>query len=276
MSTPEELGEKLLCLARKLPEQLPSIKYVRELIDKKASMTSVTTKGYTALCLAAAFDQLDFSRILIDGGSDVNHKGNLSAPIHFAAKGGHVDMCHLLLNRKSRISLLDREDWSALHYGALNGRRGVCELLLDRDPDLLELRNNNGDTALQVCVKNGHLREVRFLLERGADVESRNDSDVTPLIHAAAHGHETVVAHLLLRGANISAVDQYGCTALHQAAQEGKQLYVLCYSCAVATVWPSIMMAIHALILREPRDTLRRSLSWKSCKVSRHPRRYNL
>ncbi|NCD22468.1 MAG: ankyrin repeat domain-containing protein, partial [Spartobacteria bacterium] len=50
------------------------------------------------------------------------------------------------------------------------------------------------------AAKGGHLEIVRFLLERGADVNARNEYGKTPLCLAALDHRDDVVACLQQRG----------------------------------------------------------------------------
>jgi ankyrin repeat protein len=52
-------------------------------------------------------------------------------------------------------------------------------------------------TSLHWAVKNQHTSVVKYLLERGADVNSKDDGHVTPL-HHACEVETAEIAHLLV------------------------------------------------------------------------------
>lgn len=94
------------------------------------------------------------------------------------------------------------------------------------------------DAQLLDAARDGDAREVRRLLEAGADVEAtietetpkaeapeefelNEDAGATPLILAATHGHAATVALLVEHGANVDARDASDFTALDRAAFAG-------------------------------------------------------
>ena len=67
----------------------------------------------------------------------------------------------------------------------------------------------------------GYTRMVRFLLDKGANVEVKNIIDRTPLHNAAKKGYSDIVNLLIERGADVNGKDFFGSTALHEASKEG-------------------------------------------------------
>ena len=80
---------------------------------------------------------------------------------------------------------------------------------------------NRGKTALMSASKNGHLKVVLYLLEKGADIHARNNRYATALILAAEFGHVEIVQTLLANGADVNAHTTQGSTPLLIAAQTG-------------------------------------------------------
>ena len=71
------------------------------------------------------------------------------------------------------------------------------------------------------AAKNGDIKNVRELIENGADVGAKNNDGEKALHWAAWNGHVDVAKVLIEKGANVDAKDNVGWTALHYAAQEG-------------------------------------------------------
>uniref|UniRef100_A0A8C3TDJ5 Ankyrin repeat and sterile alpha motif domain containing 6 n=1 Tax=Chelydra serpentina TaxID=8475 RepID=A0A8C3TDJ5_CHESE len=78
-----------------------------------------------------------------------------------------------------------------------------------------------GNTGLQFAAAGGHEQLVRFLLRRGASVQSRNHYGWSPLMQAARFGHLTVAHILLEHGADLNAQNKLGASVLTMASRGG-------------------------------------------------------
>ncbi|VDN03065.1 unnamed protein product [Thelazia callipaeda] len=77
-------------------------------------------------------------------------------------------------------------------------------------------------TPLHFAAGYNRVEVLKYLLEKGANIEARDTGWLVPLHNACAYGH-LVVAELLVKyGANLNAVDKWGYTPLHEAALKGK------------------------------------------------------
>ena len=68
---------------------------------------------------------------------------------------------------------------------------------------------SNCDTPLMKAAMHGHVDIVRFLLDRGANIDNRSDIDDTALHYAAYYGHDEIVKLLIERGANLHVRDDH-------------------------------------------------------------------
>uniref|UniRef100_A0A8C4MYN1 Ankyrin repeat and SAM domain-containing protein 6 n=1 Tax=Equus asinus TaxID=9793 RepID=A0A8C4MYN1_EQUAS len=88
-------------------------------------------------------------------------------------------------------------------------------------PVPVDCSDEAGNTALQFAAAGGHEPLVRFLLRRGASVNSRNHYGWSALMQAARFGHVSV-AHLLLdHGADVNAQNRLGASVLTVASRGG-------------------------------------------------------
>ncbi|XP_040818835.1 ankyrin repeat and SAM domain-containing protein 6 isoform X1 [Ochotona curzoniae] len=88
-------------------------------------------------------------------------------------------------------------------------------------PVPVDCSDEAGNTALQFAAAGGHEPLVRFLLRRGASVNSRNHYGWSALMQAARFGHVNV-AHLLLdHGADANAQNRLGASVLTVASRGG-------------------------------------------------------
>lgn len=78
-----------------------------------------------------------------------------------------------------------------------------------------------GMTPLHWASRAGSLECLRWLLDRGAEVDARNDAHRTPLQLAAECGRAEAVKLLAAAGADLDTQDRKGRTPLHRATYEG-------------------------------------------------------
>ncbi|PQV65341.1 Ankyrin repeat [Abditibacterium utsteinense] len=97
---------------------------------------------------------------------------------------------------------------------AMFGDWNTAEVLIAQDPTIIEARSSTGETALHYVAIEDHLEGVKWLLERGANVNTRDNFQSTPLIGAAQLGHEQMCRLLLDHGADLFAMDNIERTAL--------------------------------------------------------------
>jgi hypothetical protein len=108
-----------------------------------------------------------------------------------------------------------RED--ALEFCALGKAGdvdGLKKMFDEFGPAILNERDNGGDTAMTWAAWLGHVQTVKFLLDKGAGLESPGMQGKTALIWAAQGSRTEIVQMLLERGANVDARDDNGNTAL--------------------------------------------------------------
>ncbi|XP_061095588.1 ankyrin repeat and SAM domain-containing protein 6-like [Conger conger] len=101
--------------------------------------------------------------------------------------------------------------------------RSECNVDLSRALSLVpvDCTDEEGNTALQFAAANGHENIVRFLLRKGASVDSRNNYGWTPLMQAARFGHMNVAQIFLENGAEINGKNRMGASVLTMAARGG-------------------------------------------------------
>ncbi|XP_032872608.1 ankyrin repeat and SAM domain-containing protein 6 isoform X2 [Amblyraja radiata] len=85
----------------------------------------------------------------------------------------------------------------------------------------VDCTDDDGNSALQFAAGNGHEQLVRFLLMKGASVDSRNHYGWTPLMQAGRFGHLNVAQVLLENGADANAANKLGAGVLTAAARGG-------------------------------------------------------
>lgn len=85
----------------------------------------------TASSVCQTLDELDFER-----------------GIWFAAQYGDIDRVNKLLSQGTHVDVCDNAGYTALHYAARGGHLGVCKLLLSRGANINATTKSGQATAL--------------------------------------------------------------------------------------------------------------------------------
>ena len=96
------------------------------------------------------------------------------------------------------------EPASALYYASFGGLIKAVKYLLDKGDDVNAQGGWYGN-ALQAASAGGHEQVVKLLLDKGADVNAQGGEYDNALQAASAEGHEQVVKLLLDKGTDVNA-----------------------------------------------------------------------
>ena len=102
-----------------------------------------------------------------------------STPLHYAVANAHLSTVRELIVHGADISAQDKQGCAALHICAKNQSSNdlVIVQMLVKAGALLEVRNRQDLTPLQVAAERGNEQTVKLLLALGADVNSSSVSD---------------------------------------------------------------------------------------------------
>lgn len=138
-------------------------------------------RHWNPLIYAAKNGKIAIAELLGSNAKYVNQKdclGNL--PLYYAIINGHEDICRVLLRyqKKNKLNLLlmNPEGNTPLHLAALHNRLDILELLLTHEPQLINIKNQNGDTALKIACDHYNTNMIRRLLINGASLEGIDSS----------------------------------------------------------------------------------------------------
>ena len=123
-------------------------------------------------------------------------------PLHIAARYGHAAIVDVLIKRTGERALQEDPE---------NGAKYAVQ-------KMLEMTNNEKDTALHEAVRGNHLKVVERLIKEGEDFSySQNDAGETPLYIAVERNYEKVAFHILETCTSPAPDGPLGRTTLHAA-----------------------------------------------------------
>lgn len=151
------------------------------LVERGASMQSLTSDSSTALQKACKGGHSGVANILLQHGVDANTPDRwMWTPLHHAAHGSHSGLVDLLLVNGANPNSQTPLGLTACHLAASRGDVETITLLLDVKYDL-KLTTRDKSTPLHKAAEERHLDVCRLLLLRGSDVQAKNRDDRTAL-----------------------------------------------------------------------------------------------
>jgi ankyrin repeat protein len=193
-----------------------SSEVVKALIAAGAKVEAANGLGGNAVVAAAEAGDLNTLRVLLDHDGDPDSKthivesGSEASALMIASQMGHLDCVKLLLDRGAKLNLRT-EHGNALNFAAFSDRHEIARFLLDRgiDADVPGQRVSSfrrKDTGLTPLIyaclsERNDPTLVKWLIERGADVNAKASSGETALSVARQRGNTKIVSALLTAGA---------------------------------------------------------------------------
>ena len=152
-------------------------------------------------------------------GTQKTEYGHCGTILHTAARYSTPAICAALLERGANLYQESSWDGTPLEYAILGKNLEVVEMLCP-SVDLLERRNNEGDTPLlELCqrgFRDGNLvvKIAERLVALGADVRARDNKERSTLHGAAIQANVVLVKWLVEAGVSPDEADEDGLTPL--------------------------------------------------------------
>lgn len=202
------------------------VEVVEYLIRQSRSLLALTNgQGRTPLHLAAMNSQFAVVEFLVRKSCPLEVKcaAGLNA-LHYACRAGSTEIVRLLLTSGADIeSETSMTQQRPIHVSAKDASVGLIKLLCEKGASL-EVRDAEGDRALCVAARNGHVAAVQTLLDFGSPLHLRfgiRSHEDSPLCLASKSGFLSVVVVLIRHGASVLSKDELGWTPARYAAYYG-------------------------------------------------------
>jgi ankyrin repeat protein len=202
------------------------LEMVRLLLDLGA--TGYDSKGTNQPMVDAAGNgHVAVVNMLLDHGIPADARGRYCSPLQKAAARGCLQVCETLLERgvsvNPRVPEDDGTPGTPLHCAACSFANGgpVVQFLLDRGADA-NLLAPNGDSALEIALRQGSQQSIRLLLDKTAYVGNKQAEHWGKLLLRYMNNFSEpiasdIVQRLIANGADVNHKDQFGMTALYYA-----------------------------------------------------------
>ncbi len=100
--------------------------------------------------------------------------------LHLAVRESNYPIVKMLLKSGARVTVQSQGQQLPLHLAAIRGRPKIVYQLLEKT-EAIDMRDDQGNTALHYAVMNDHLDATKLLLKRNADPRAPNIDGKTPL-----------------------------------------------------------------------------------------------
>ncbi|XP_071815818.1 ankyrin repeat, SAM and basic leucine zipper domain-containing protein 1-like [Apostichopus japonicus] len=164
-----------------------------------------------------------------NGGPRRDQRGSplISEDLKMAASKGNLDEVQNLLNRGMRVDTILSGGWTALMYSLHSGHAHIVKFLLEKGADVDFCSSGGLFGPLLACCcsrvrEDKQLECLELLLEQGVNMDVHESSHMTPLMFAAQRGHVKVAAKLILAKSDVDKQDNRGWTALCYATMKGE------------------------------------------------------
>lgn len=173
---------------------------VRLLSDHPELSRATTRDGMTALHYAAQAGHFDVVEVLRRYHADVNAlDGRGETPLMAACHAGpwksnpSEEVIQLLLDHGAKVDLFQ---------AAALGQIELVESILQQDADLIDAVDDRGRTALFHAARNNRFSTVKFLIERGADVNRSDAVGIAALHRTSQQCSDELIQYLIDHGAD--------------------------------------------------------------------------
>ncbi|CAJ1083220.1 histone-lysine N-methyltransferase EHMT2 isoform X1 [Xyrichtys novacula] len=176
----------------------------------------------SALHAAAQRGLLEICYILVQSGAQVDAKDkDLRTPLLEAIINNHIEVAHYLVQNGACVYHVEEDGYTGLHHAAKLGNLEIVKMLLETGQVDVNAQDSGGWTPIIWAAEHKHVKVIRALLNRGADV-TINDKELNVCLHWAAYAGNVDIAELVLNaGCSLTSVNVHGDTPLHIAAREG-------------------------------------------------------
>ena len=155
---------------------------------------------------SAYYGQVELTKLFLDHGANPNLKSiHSDGVMHVALKEYRVDVVDLLMDYNIGSIVPSKEDKVIIDYINKGDLKGLKQLNEKFNPNILDA---SGTPVLVKATSKGHFEIVKYLLEKGADINAMNITGHTALSRSTFFSYNKISNFLIERGADINKTDK--------------------------------------------------------------------
>lgn len=140
-----------------------------------------------------------------------------ASEIHEAVNDNNLEATKALLDEDPTIlNDRDADGMTPLNLAAINGNYDIVKELLKRNADI-HIGDFDNSQPIHLAAISGNVQIAELLMASGADVDEQDNNGATPLIFAAGRRHLDMVKYLIESGADVNVRNARSMTALYYA-----------------------------------------------------------
>lgn len=110
----------------------------------------------------------------------------------------------------------DYDNYKLIHFVCEFSTLEIVKYLVDKGVDL-EFKNYNKETPLHIACEVSTPEIIKYLIDKGVDLETKNYNEWKPIHLACRHQNYDVVKLLIDKGVDLESVNEYGYKPIHYA-----------------------------------------------------------
>jgi ankyrin repeat protein len=177
--------------------------------------------GRTPLHWAARGVHLEILKILLEKGADPRSADNSKiTALHSVSARSHKEAAALLLSKGADVNAVDDFGKTPLAYAVTANYEEFVQFLVSKG-GTVPIKGEPGRRLLHESASNGNMALVEWMVAKGIDLFSENGNGGTLLHSLSEGGGAELAGRLIDNGLDVNKRDRYGFTALHYAARNG-------------------------------------------------------
>ncbi|KAG8199940.1 hypothetical protein JTE90_006187 [Oedothorax gibbosus] len=203
------------------------LQIVRTYLEDGGDVNFADEYGRCLLHFAAHSGNLELVTFLKKKGANTQMEDKICGrkPVHIAAKEGHPSVISFFLDLgASSINECDKINWTPLHYAVWKGDLNTITFLVENGANFNAEEINAHKKPIHIAAEHAYTDVVKYLIKNGANIEDCDIRGRTPLYHSVMQGHFETSKFLIGKGADINTISKdHKRTLLHAALFGGNK-----------------------------------------------------